>query len=103
LSSKEQKIHDLEKALADRSEASRQDIDEIKRKLKLLFEEYRKALKNFGVSPDPLPENEEISKLMDWFETEFWALPDVISGASDFTAAFSVESILKLLLRFQLR
>jgi hypothetical protein len=34
---------------------------------------------------------------MGWIDTEFKALPGVISGASDFTAAFSVESILKLL------
>jgi hypothetical protein len=30
-------------------------------------------------------------------ETEFQALSEVISGASDFAAAFSVESILKIL------
>jgi hypothetical protein len=30
-------------------------------------------------------------------ETEFKALAEVISGASDFAAAFSVESILKIL------
>jgi hypothetical protein len=34
---------------------------------------------------------------MDWINTEFKALPGVISGASDFATAFSVESILKLL------
>jgi hypothetical protein len=34
---------------------------------------------------------------MEWMETEFKALTEVISGASDFAAAFSVESILKIL------
>jgi hypothetical protein len=34
---------------------------------------------------------------MEWMETEFKALSEVISGASDFAAAFSVESILKIL------
>jgi hypothetical protein len=34
---------------------------------------------------------------MKWIDTEFKALPGVISGASDFAADFSVESILKLL------
>jgi hypothetical protein len=34
---------------------------------------------------------------MKWIDTEFKVLPRVISGASDFSAAFSVESILKLL------
>jgi hypothetical protein len=34
---------------------------------------------------------------MSWIDMEFKALPGVISGASDFAAAFSVESILKLL------
>jgi hypothetical protein len=37
---------------------------------------------------------------MDWMETEFKALTEVISGASDFAAAFSVESILKILHNF---
>jgi hypothetical protein len=34
---------------------------------------------------------------MKWIGTEFKALLGVISGASDFATAFSVESILKLL------
>jgi hypothetical protein len=34
---------------------------------------------------------------MKWIDTEFKALPRVISGVSDFAATFSVESILKLL------
>jgi hypothetical protein len=34
---------------------------------------------------------------MEWINTEFKALPEVISGANDFAVAFSVESILKLL------
>jgi hypothetical protein len=34
---------------------------------------------------------------MDWLEAEFKALTEVISGASDFAVAFSVESILKIL------
>jgi hypothetical protein len=37
---------------------------------------------------------------MEWVDTEFKALPGVISGANDFAAAFSVESILKLLYDF---
>jgi vacuolar-type H+-ATPase subunit I/STV1 len=97
LSSKEQKIQDLEKALSERCEASRQEIDEITNKLKLLFEEYRKALRELGVCPGPLPDSEGISKLVDWIDVEFKALPGVISDASDFAASFSVESILKLL------
>jgi hypothetical protein len=97
LSSKEQKIQDLEKVLSERSEASGQKIGEITDKLKLLFEEYTKALREFGVRPGPLPESEEISELMDWIDAEFKALPGVISGASDFAASFSVESILKFL------
>jgi hypothetical protein len=34
---------------------------------------------------------------MKCIDTEFKALPGVISGVSDFAASFSVESILKLL------
>jgi hypothetical protein len=34
---------------------------------------------------------------MKWIDTEFKALPGVISGASGFAAAFSVKSILRLL------
>jgi hypothetical protein len=33
---------------------------------------------------------------MGWIDTEFKALPGVISGASDFAGSFSVESIIKL-------
>jgi hypothetical protein len=97
LSSKEQKIQDLEKALADRDETSGKEIAEIKNKLELLFKEYRNALREFGVRPTPLHVSTDISDFMGWIDTEFKALPGVISGASDFTAAFSVESILKLL------
>jgi hypothetical protein len=42
-----------------------------------LFEEYRGALKNFGVRPGPFPKNNEMSDLMDWIEIEFRALPDI--------------------------
>jgi hypothetical protein len=66
-------------------------------KLKLLFEEYRKSLNEFGVRPAPLPADIGIPEFMDWMETEFKALSEVISGASDFAVAFSVESILKIL------
>jgi hypothetical protein len=52
---------------------------------------------NFGVHPAPLPADIGISDFMEWIDTEFKALPKVISGASDFAAVFSVESILKLL------
>jgi hypothetical protein len=97
LSSKEQKIQDLEKALSERCEASGQEIVEITNKLKLLFEEYRKALREFGIRPGPLPDSEGISELVDWIDVEFKALPGVISAASDFAASFLVESILKLL------
>jgi hypothetical protein len=45
----------------------------------------------------PFPESGEISELMDWVDAEFKTLPGVISGASDFVAVFSMESILKLL------
>jgi predicted nucleic acid-binding Zn-ribbon protein len=100
LSSKEQKIQDLEKALADRKESSEKEISDIRNKLGLLFMEYEKALRDFGVRPAPLPANTEISCFMKWIDTEFKALPGVISGASDFVAAFSVESILKLLRDF---
>jgi hypothetical protein len=67
----------------------------VKTKLKLLFEKYGKALKDFGTHPGPLPENETTS-LFSWIEEEFWAL----YGTSNFAAAFSVESILKLLHNF---
>jgi hypothetical protein len=97
LSSKEQKIQDLERALAEQREASGRDISEIVNKLHLLFKVYEKSLMNFGVRPAPLPADISLSDFMSWIETEFKALPEVITGASDFAAAFSVESILKLL------
>jgi hypothetical protein len=97
LSAKDRKILDLEKALTDQSEASKRSTSEILEKLKLLYEEYKKSLNEFGVRPAPLPDNIEIPEFMDWMEAEFQALSEVISGASDFAAAFSVESILKIL------
>lgn len=45
LSTKEQTIQDIEKALSERSESSNKDVGEIKENLKLLFEEYGEALK----------------------------------------------------------
>jgi hypothetical protein len=62
-----------------------------------LFKEYEKSLINFGVRPAPLPADIGISDFMEWIETKFKALPGVISGASDFTAAFSIKCVLKLL------
>jgi hypothetical protein len=97
LSSKEQKIQDLERALASQKEASERETSEMKNSLELVFREYEKALNEFGVRPAPFPDDTGISDFMKWIDTEFKALPGVISGASDFTAAFSVESILKLL------
>jgi hypothetical protein len=64
LSSKEQKIQDLEKALEDQKEAPEQEINNVNTKLKLLFEEYIKGLKDFGARPGPLPEDE---KFLLWF------------------------------------
>jgi chromosome segregation ATPase len=92
LSAKEQKIQDLERALAERDEASGQEVTRIMTKLKLLFEEYRNTLRDFGVCPAPFPVNEEISGFMDWINNEFKALPGFISGANDFAAAFSVKA-----------
>jgi hypothetical protein len=97
LSSKEQKIQDLERALTDQREASGKSISEIISKLKLLFKEYEKSLNEFGVRPAPLPADLGLSEFMEWIDAEFKALLEVISGANDFAAAFSVESILKLL------
>jgi hypothetical protein len=83
--------------LADQNEASKKNVSDLLEKLKLLVGEYEKSLKEFGVRPAPLPADLGVSEFMEWIETEFQALPDVISGASDFAAAFSVESILKIL------
>jgi hypothetical protein len=97
LSSKEQKIQDLERALADQDETSGKEISGMKNKLKLLFEEYEKAVREFGVCSALFPASEEISDFMNWIKTEFKALYGVISSASDFAAAFLVERILNLL------
>jgi hypothetical protein len=97
LSVKDRKILDLEKALAEQDDASKKNMSDILEKLKLLFEEYKKSLNEFGVRPAPLPADLGILEFMEWMETEFKALSEVISGASDFAAAFSVESILKIL------
>jgi type IV secretory pathway VirJ component len=97
LSTKDRKIVDLEKALAEQGEASKKNTSEILGKLKLLYAEYQKSLNEYGVRPAPLPDDIDIPDFMDWLEDEFKALTEVISGASDFAVAFSVESILKIL------
>jgi Rad3-related DNA helicase len=97
LSTKDRKILDLEKVLVEQDETSKKNMSEILEKLKLLFEEYKKSLNEFGVRPAPLPADIGIPEFMDWMESEFKALSEVISGASDFAVAFSMESILKIL------
>jgi hypothetical protein len=56
----DRKILDIEKALAEQSEASKKNTSEILEKLKLLYEEYKKSLNEFDVRPAPLPDNIEI-------------------------------------------
>jgi hypothetical protein len=97
LSAKDRRIQDLERALSEQKEVSRKKVSNLLNKLKLLFEEYERSLKEFGVRPAPLPADLWLPEFMEWVEAEFKALPEVISGANDFAAAFSVESILKLL------
>jgi hypothetical protein len=97
LSSKDRNIQDVERALTEEKESSGKKIFDIIEKLKLLFEEYERSLNEFGVRPAPLPADLGLLEFMEWIDTEFKALPEVISGANDFAAAFSVESILKLL------
>jgi hypothetical protein len=65
-----------------------------------LFNDYEKALMEFGVRPTPLPSDIGMPDFMKWIAVEFKALPEVISSANDFAAAFSAESILKLLHNF---
>jgi seryl-tRNA synthetase len=100
LSAKDRRILDLEKALAEQNEASKKNVSDLFEKLKLLFGEYEKYLKEFGVHPAPLPADLGVSGFMEWIEAEFKALPVVISGASDFTTTFSIKSLLKLLHNF---
>jgi DNA anti-recombination protein RmuC len=55
LSSKDQKIQDLKKALTEQREASGKKISDIINRLKVLFEEYERCLNEFDVRPVPLP------------------------------------------------
>jgi hypothetical protein len=88
---------DLEKALTEQREASRKKMSDIINRLKVLFEEYERSLNEFVVRLAPLLADLGLPEFMDWIDAEFEALPEVISSANDFAAAFSVESILKLL------
>jgi hypothetical protein len=97
LSSRDQRIQDLEKAMSEQRESSERRISEIVDRLKALFAEYEKSLNELGVRPAPLPSNLRVTEFMNWIDTELKVLPDVISGVSDFAASFSVESIPKLL------
>jgi hypothetical protein len=83
--------------LTEDREASGKSTSEIISELKILFEEYERSLNEFGVRPAPLLTDLGLPEFMEWIDAEFKALPEVISGANDFAAAFSVESILKLL------
>jgi hypothetical protein len=83
--------------LTEQREASGKNISDIIEKLTVLFGEYERSLNEFGVRPAPLPANLGLPEFMDWIDAEFKALLEVISSANDFAAAFSVESVLKLL------
>jgi hypothetical protein len=100
LSSKEQKIQDLERALTDQREASGRSVSETISRLKNLFEKYEKSLNEFGVRPAPLPADLGLPEFMEWIDAEFKVFAEVISGANDFAAAISIESILNLLQDF---
>jgi chromosome segregation ATPase len=65
LSSKEQKIQDLERALIDQKEASERSVYEIISRLKNLFEEYERSLNEFGVRPAPLPADLGLPEFME--------------------------------------
>jgi hypothetical protein len=86
--------------LTEQREASGKKISDIVERLTVLFGKYERSLNEFGVRPTSLPANLGLPEFMDWINAEFKALPEVISGANDFAAAFSVESILKLLHEF---
>jgi hypothetical protein len=101
LSSKEQRIQDLEKALTEQREASKNRVSGIVNKLKALFGKNERSLNDFSVRLAPLPADLGLPEFMEWIDAEFKALPEVISGANDFATAFSVESILKLLHDFK--
>jgi hypothetical protein len=61
--------------MASRREASEKEISEIRNKLELLFKEYEKAVKDFGLRPTPFPVDTRISDFMKWIDTKFKALP----------------------------
>jgi vacuolar-type H+-ATPase subunit I/STV1 len=100
LSPKEQTILNLEKDLYEQSETLNNETNDVREHLKLLFEEYKEALGQFGARPEPFSENDDVSSMMNWMLAEIKALPNVISGVSDFAAIFSFESLLKLLADF---
>jgi hypothetical protein len=83
--------------LTEQRETLEKRVSGIVNKLKALFDEYERSLNNFGVRPAPLPSDLGLPEFMECIDAEFKELPEVISGANDFVAAFSIESILKLL------
>jgi hypothetical protein len=68
LSTKDRKILDLEKALAEQDDASKKNISDLLEKLKLLFGEYQKSLNEFGVRPAPLPADLGFSDFLEWMD-----------------------------------
>jgi predicted nucleic acid-binding Zn-ribbon protein len=65
LSMKEQTIFNLEKALYEQNESLSKDAVGIRQSFKLLFEEYKEALSQFGTRPNPSPEKDDVSEIMD--------------------------------------
>jgi hypothetical protein len=55
----------MKKALAEQDATLKKNTSEILEKLKLLYEEYKKSLNEFGVRPAALPDNIEIPEFMD--------------------------------------
>jgi predicted metal-dependent phosphoesterase TrpH len=61
---KEQTILNLEKDLYERSETLNNETNDVREHLKLLFEEYKEALGQFGARPEPFSENDDVSSMM---------------------------------------
>ena len=96
---KNDKISDLEKEVEEDRALWESASQDILSKSTAIREEYRRALASFGAEPSPFPEDSEggASGLLDWLQSEFEDLGQILTSVSDNTAVVACESVLAIL------
>ena len=93
---KNDKISDLEKEVEEDRALWESASQDILSKSTAIREEYRRALASFGAEPSPFPAG-GASGLLDWLQSEFEDLGQILTSVSDNTAVVACESVLAIL------